>query len=52
MHATAELNVRVGYEVWAKAFDGNISMNDYLERIISLLETGDKAKEVARLLKK
>jgi len=28
------------------------SMNDYLERIISLLETGDRAEEVAELLKK
>jgi hypothetical protein len=52
MHATAELNVRAWYEVWAKVFDGNISMNDYLESIISLLETGDRAKEVAELLKK
>jgi len=52
-HKIAESNVKAGYKEWARAFDGDISMKNYLECIINLPETGEKAKEVARhLLKK
>lgn len=41
------------HKEWARAFGGNISMEEYLERMTRLQETGQKAKEVARhLLKK
>jgi len=45
--------VKERFEEWARAFDGGISIEEYLERIIRLPETGEKAREVARhLLKK
>jgi len=41
------------FKEWARAYDGDISMKEYLERVIGLPETGERAKEVARqLLKK
>jgi len=52
-HKTAESNVKQGFKEWARAYDGDISMEKYLRRIIGLPETGERAKEVARhLLKK
>jgi len=45
--------VKERFEEWASALDGDISIEEYLERIIRLQETGERAKEVARhLLKK
>jgi len=45
--------VKARFSEWVKSFDGNISMEDYLRRIVNLPETGEKAKEVAiYLLKK
>jgi len=46
----AESNVKSGYLAWARAFDGDISMMNYLESITNLPETGEKAREVARHL--
>lgn len=40
------------FKEWARAFDEGISMEEYLERIIRLPETGEKAKEIARYLLK
>lgn len=40
------------YKDWVRAFDGGISIEDYLQRILALPETGEKAKEVARYLLK
>lgn len=51
-HKRAELNVKAGYDVWAKALDKQISIRSYLERIINLSETGQAAREVAGYLLK
>ena len=51
-HKTAESNVKDGFKKWTRAFGGNVSMEEYLEQIIRLPETGKKAKEVAGYLLK
>lgn len=48
-HSAALSNVKVSYVDWQRAI-GEISWERYLERIIELKETGESAKEIARLL--
>jgi len=45
--------VKTAFSEWSRSFDGKISMQDYLRRIVRLPETGERAKEIAiYLLKK
>jgi hypothetical protein len=48
-HALALDNLKHAYEVWAVAYV-DITVSDFLKRLASLRETGEKAKEVARFL--
>ncbi len=48
-HEAALSTVKQRYLEWKDAF-GNISWERYLERIIGLKETGDSAREIAKLL--
>ncbi len=41
-----------GFKKWTRAFGGNVSMEEYLEQIIRLPQTGKKAREVAGYLLK
>jgi hypothetical protein len=51
-HKIAETNVKTAFSEWLRAFNGEISMKEYLERIVKLPETGEKAKEIAAYLLK
>jgi hypothetical protein len=48
-HQTARENVELAYRRWVDAY-GSIGWKTYLDRVITNSQTGQWAKEVARLL--
>lgn len=48
-HLDALRKITTAYEAWKTAYD-RISRHDFLERITALRETGNVARDVARLL--
>lgn len=40
----------MGYEDWVKALNNELSMNEYLNKILNLQDTGNAIREVATYL--
>ena len=52
LHCKAKLSLDECYKIWLKAYDGELSMQSYLQEVLRLQETGQAAKEVAAHLLK
>jgi hypothetical protein len=50
IHLKAYKNLKGSYEGWAKALNNELSMNEYLEKILNLQDTGRAIREVAKYL--
>ncbi|MEM2964416.1 MAG: hypothetical protein QXE22_03055 [Candidatus Bathyarchaeia archaeon] len=51
IHEEAYEKLRLGYDVWLKAFDGKLEFKDYLEKVYGLKETGLAVKAVIEHLR-
>jgi len=52
LHGNARLSLDEGYKMWLKAYSGGLTMQNYLQEILKLQETGQAVKEmVAHLLR-
>ncbi len=47
LHHKARLSLDECYKIWLKAYDGELTMQSYLQDVLRLQETGQAAKEVA-----
>jgi len=47
LHHKARLSLDEGYKIWLKAYTGNLTMQNYLQEILKLQETGQAVKEMA-----
>jgi len=47
LHYKARLSLDEGYNIWLKAYSGNLTMQNYLQEILKLQETGQAVKEMA-----
>jgi hypothetical protein len=47
LHYKARLSLDEGYKIWLKAYSGELTMQDYLEEILKIQETGRAVKEIA-----
>ncbi len=50
IHLKAYENLKVSYEDWVKALNNKLSMNEYLEKILNMKDTGRAIREVAKYL--
>lgn len=50
IHLKAYENLNVGYEDWVKALNNELSMNECLNQILNLQDTGNAIREVATYL--
>ena len=48
-HFQAHRMVKDAYSIWFVAY-GNLTIEDFLRRLVALPETGDHAKEIAQFL--
>jgi len=49
-HAEIYDILKRSYRLWLEAYDGNLSWHKFLEKVLSLPETGEEAKQVAKRL--
>jgi len=47
LHHKARLSLDEGYEIWLKAYTGELTMKNFLQEILKLQETGQAVKEMA-----
>jgi len=47
LHHKARLSLDEGYNIWLKAYSGNLTMQNYLQEILKLQEAGQAVKEIA-----
>jgi hypothetical protein len=52
LHNTALQNLERQYVQWSKAFDGNLTKDDYYTKLLTLNETGSAAKTLIKYLRK
>jgi len=52
LHHKARLSLDECYEIWLKAYDGELAMQSYLQEVLKLEETGQAVKEMAAYLLK
>jgi len=52
LHHKARLSLDECYKIWLKAYDGELTMQSYLQDVLTLQETGQTVKEVAAYLLK
>ena len=48
-HLAAKKNIEAGYNLWSEAY-GNVTWKEYLQKLGNNAETGQWAKEVAKML--
>lgn len=46
-HAEIDERVNQSFKVWFEAYDGKLTLTQYLEKILTLSETGEEVKRVA-----
>ena len=51
LHDAAFRNLESAYPVWNKGYDGRLTREDYITRVLSLPETGRVVKEVIQQLR-
>jgi len=50
IHLKAYENLNASYEDWVKALNNELSINEYLKKILNLIDTGNAIREVATYL--
>lgn len=51
-HNTARINLDNAYSTWKKAYGGNLTKDEYFNRLEKLSETGGAARELIRYLRR
>jgi len=47
LHHKARLSLDEGYKIWLKAYAEDLTMQNYLQEVLKLQETGQAVKEMA-----